>query len=197
MKRSALPIALSCALLAGCLTTPPVEESWTKLEILDVQSSAPTPEDSLGSVDVRARITYRAIVTGSIVADVRYIADPALVAELGATPLDAREPQLESAQRIDAIIQSSTSLGFAHQLVTGFDHLIQEIDLPIEGDPFAADSSDSSVVVDSTGAFLLVLYMADVDEVELESGEEVLEVTPYFTTDLEILSAALVVEREE
>ena len=194
MKRAALQAALSCALLAGCLTKPPVEESWTKLEILDVQSSAPSPEDALGLFNVRARITYRAIVTGSIVADVRYAADPALVAELAANPLDAREPQLESAQRIDALIQSSTSLGFAHELVTGFDHLIQEIDLAIEGDPFTADST---VAVDSSGAFLLVLYMADVDEEELESGEEVLVVTPYLTTDLEILSAALALERDE
>lgn len=193
MKRAALPLALSCALLAGCLTKPPVEESWTKLEILDVQSSAPSPEDTLGAVNVRARITYRAIVTGSIVADVRYVADPAIVADLAANPLDAREPQLESAQRIDALIQSTTSVGFAHQLVTGFDHLIREVDLAIEGDPFTPDS----VAVDSSGAFLLVLYMADVDEVELESGEEILEVTPYFTTDLEILSAALVVEGDE
>ena len=194
MKRAALHAVLLCALLAGCLTKPPVEESWTKLEILDVQSSAPSPEDTLGAFNVRARITYRAIVTGSIVADVRYAADPALVAELAVNPLDAREPQLESAQRIDALIQSSTSLGYAHELVTGFDHLIQEIDLAIEGDPFTADST---VSVDSSGAFVVVLYMADVDEVELESGEEVFVVTPYLTTDREILSAALALQRDE
>jgi hypothetical protein len=194
VRRAAPHVALACALLTGCLTKPPVEESWTKLEIVDVQSSPPSGEDSTGTINVRARITYRAIVTASIIADVRYTTDPALVTDLATNPLDSVEPQLESAQRVDVLSQNSTSLVFADQLVTGFDHLIQEVDLAIAGDPFTADST---VTPDSTGALLVVLSMAAVDEVELEDGEEMLVVTPYLTTDLDVLSAALPLEREE
>ena len=68
---------------------------------------------------------FRRIVTGDLVAELRY-SD-----QLGAgdVELAATEPKLASAQDVDRVLAKSVSLGTATVLVTGFDHLIRDIDL--------------------------------------------------------------------
>ena len=84
---------------------------------------------------------------------------------------------------VDRILGNSVSLGRANTLVTGFDHLIQDLTLEF----------DASVPPEmrSGGGLFLILYMADAEEVETESGEDSLVITPYLTSDADILSAGI------
>jgi hypothetical protein len=77
------------------------------------------------AVSVKGRITYRDILTGFLVAEVRYsdTISPASV------PLDPTENTLEAAQAIDRILANSVTAGRATRAVTGFDHLMQDVDL--------------------------------------------------------------------
>ena len=61
-------------LLSSCLGEPEVDERWTLLEMVSV---SPQPNQARSAsqplnVSVGGRITYRDIVTGFVVAEVRY-----------------------------------------------------------------------------------------------------------------------------
>jgi hypothetical protein len=191
MKRSSLAGALVAASVAaaGCLTEPPLEERWTKVEIVSASplSLAEAAADTTTTFSVRARVTYRDIVTGSVIAELRYAAQP----PDSMVPLEATDPRLPSAQAIDRILGSSQSLGFSDRLVTGWDHLIHEMDLSVDAAIPAGFGGAPGDTAAAAGAIYLIVYMGDVDEIELASGEDSLVVTPFLTTDREILSAGI------
>ncbi len=170
---------LGVLLFAGCLEEPTLEERWTKLEIV---SAAPTSRTEFITGDstaiaVHARVTFRRIVTGDLVAELRYSDE---IRE-GDVELAATEPKLASAQDVDRILASSVSLGTATVLVTGFDHLIREVDLAF----------DAVVPPGSEGGLFLILYMGDAEEMETESGVDSLVITPFNSMEAEILAAGV------
>jgi hypothetical protein len=164
-------------LLPGCLGEPSVEDRWTKLEILQATPADPAAWAAGGPVTVRARITYRELLTGFLVADLRE--SPTL------TPADTGfedgDDHLGMARDVDLVLASSTTLAHDARPVTGFDHLIQEVTLSFDA-PAAS----------GTGTLFLVLYFSEnVEEVELPDGAEIEIVTPLLSTERDILSAGI------
>jgi hypothetical protein len=171
-----LPVVGALA-LAGCLGEPEVDERWTLLEMVSV---APQPTQSHSAaqplnVNVKGRVTYRDIVTGFMVAEVRY--SPTLTPV--SLPLDKDEHTEACAQSVDQILANSVTAGRATRAVTGWDHLMQEVNLSF--------TAQVPPAVLTSGGLFLVLYMGDGDEIELANGEDSLVVTPFVSTDREIL----------
>ena len=169
--------------LSGCvLDEPEIDKRWTILEFVDVtpQPGQTYPGGQPLNVSVKGRITYRDIVTGFLVAEVRYsdTISPASV------PLDPTENTLEAAMAIDQILANSVTTGRATRAVTGFDHLMQDVDLS-----FTATVPPEMYAGGATAGrgLYLLLYMGAGDEVELANGTDSLVVTPFVSTQYEVL----------
>ena len=163
--------------LSSCLGEPEVDERWTLLEMVSV---SPQPDQARSAsqplnVSVGGRITYRDIVTGFVVAEVRY--SPTLTTY--SLPLDKDEHNEECAASIDQILANSVTAGRATRAITGWDHLMQDVNLSFT-------ASVPPAVLTSGGLFL-VLYLGSGDEIELENGEDSLVVTPFVSSQREIL----------
>jgi hypothetical protein len=158
--------------LPGCLGEPEIEERWTRLDVDDLETLGDQPAGTGVEIHVQGEVVYRSILTGAIVAEVRI--------GNGITPptFDPEAPRLEMLDAVDRVLASSTSAGFGVMMVTGWDHLIQDIDITFTAD-IPADPG-------SGGCYLLV-YMADAEEVELPTGEEILVITPFDHTATEVL----------
>ncbi len=171
-----LPVVAALA-LASCLGEPEVDERWTLLEMASV---SPQPDQARSasqplSVNVTGRVTYRDIVTGFMVAEVRY--SPTLTPL--SLPLDIDEHTEEYAASVDQILANSVTAGRGTRAVTGWDHLVQEVN-------FSFTTAVPPAVLTGGGLFL-VLYMGSGDEIELANGEDSLVVTPFISRDREIL----------
>ncbi len=173
-------LAASLFTLSGCLGTPPIEESWTMMEIAESNVGSGVVNEGAVSVSMKGRITFREILTGSVVADIRHSASIAP----GDLEIDAENPSLSSAQQIDLILQNSTSTGFTSVLVTGFDHLVRGMD-------FQFDASIPAMGDSLGGSTFLLVYFADVEEIELESGQDSIVVIPILTTDEKVLASGI------
>jgi hypothetical protein len=189
-RRAGAGLFLSSALaaLCGCLGEPEIDERWTKLEMLHSQprSQATVVSDAAVEVLVNGRITYRAIHTGFLVAELRYSPsiDPASVA------LDPLMHDLDQARTVDRILENSVTAGRASRAVTGFDHLMQDVQLTFTGRvpaEMTASYPDSGL----TGGLYLLLYLAAGEEIDLPGGRDSLVVTPFLSRDHEILGTGL------
>ena len=140
------------------------------------------PAGSPVSLDGRATVTYRRILTGVVVAELR--ASSAVPASSALVDPDAdREPM---AAAIDQILTSSVSLGRHARLVTGWDHLVQPFDFSFTASaPSATDSSGRA-----NGLFLLC-YLGSGTEVELPDGTDSLIVTPFNSTQYQVLPVGM------
>jgi hypothetical protein len=180
----AVPLLLVAGLLGGCLGEPEIQDRWTRLDIL---SASVTPYQALpaGSADtfrVSTAITYRSILTGFAVCELRSSG----TVSGGSVTLQPDASRLPMAHDIDRILQNSVSLGRATRAVTGWDHLIQHIDFAFSaGLPAGADSASTPA-----GLFLLV-YLGEGDEVERQDGTDTLIVTPFPSDPYEILPVGL------
>jgi hypothetical protein len=175
-RRLATIAPLTLLVFVSCLGEPEIDERWTLVEFLD---TSPRPGQSAQTsqqldVDVSGRITYRRIITGFLVAEVRYSdsVTPQSVA------LDPARHTLESAQNIDRVLANSVTAGRATRPVTGWDHLMQNFKLS-----FTAQVPDSA----QTGGLFLLLFMGEGDEIRLQDGRDSLVVTPFVSTDYEVL----------
>jgi hypothetical protein len=171
-----LPVVGALA-LASCLGEPEIDERWT---LLEMRSVSPQPNQARSasqplSVRVNGRITYRAIVTGFVVAEVRY--SPTL--NTLSLPLDVDEHTLECAQSVDQILANSVTAGRATRAVTGWDHLMQDVTLSF--------TAQVPPAVLTAGGLFLVMYIGEGEEIELANGQDSLVVTPFVSTDKEIL----------
>ncbi|MGH2570899.1 MAG: hypothetical protein ACRDGR_06720 [bacterium] len=178
MRASTIGLCVAAfAALPGCLGEPPIEDRWTKLEILEAAPVDPSAYAGGAAVTVRARITYRELLTGFLVADLRESA----TLLPGDTGFEFPEDWLDRAHDVDRVLAGSTTLGHHALPVTGFDHLIQEATLTFDG-----------AVPTGAGSLFLVLYFSeDVEEMELPGGGEIEIVTPVFSTERDILSAGV------
>ena len=174
-----LPALFTVALtvLVGCLDEPDIDETWTKLEFLSV-TPGPTQSPSASqpiNVSLKGRVTYRSILTGFLVAEVRY--SPTITP--GSVLLDPDEHTLRDAESIDRILANSVTAGRATRASTGFDHLMQDVNFNFTAQVPAAATTG--------GGLFLLLYMGAGDEVEQQDGTDSLVVTPFVSTQKEVL----------
>ena len=167
--------------VTGCFDEPEIEDRWTRLDIQSssVVSGQILPPGVPQDITVSADITYRKIVTGFAVAELRASSLP-----VSAVMLHPNAPRLRMAQDIDRILQSSVTLGRATRAITGWDHLIQHIDFQFTG---AAPATPDSM---SAGLFLL-FYLGSGVEVELPNGADSIVVTPFDSETMELLPVGL------
>jgi hypothetical protein len=127
-------------------------------------------------------VTYRRILTGVVVAEVR-----AATGMGGAGAIVHPDGDREAmAVTIDQILAGSNGLGRDTRLVTGWDHLIQPFDFSFSGTvPAALDSSGAPV-----GLFLLC-YLASGTEIELPDGSDSLVVTPLNSGQYQVLPVGM------
>lgn len=176
-----LPLVLAGLAAAGCLGEPKLEDRWTRLDLESVNLTPyqAMPVGTASSVSLRAAITYRAIVTGFVVAELR-ASSTILPADVTVHPDAARLPM---AHDIDRILANSVSLGRATRAITGWDHLIQRVDLAFDGSVPATLDSTGAV----PGSVFLLCYLGSGDEVERADGSDTLIVTPFDSDAYQIL----------
>jgi hypothetical protein len=170
-------LAIGVTALLGCLDEPGIDDTWTKLEFLSV---TPGPKQSRTAsqpinVSVKGRITYRSILTGFLVAEVRY--SPTI--SPGSVALNPDQHTLQDAETIDRILANSVTTGRATYPSTGFDHLMQDVDLK-----FTAQLPAGAT---TAGGCFLLLYMGDGKKIERQGQPDTLIVTPFRSTSKEIL----------
>lgn len=179
-----LAALLGLPAVTGCLSEPEIDERWTLVEFL---STDPIPGEDLAAdqplaVQVAGQITYRAIRTGYLVAEVRY--SPTLGP--AAMALDPDDHTLRTARRVERVLDNSVTAGRATRAVTGFDHLMQRVSLEftafVPPEMFVGDPDS----VANRGLYL-VLYLAEGEEIELQDGRDSLVVTPLPVEEYELL----------
>ncbi len=178
-------VALVACATSGCFDAPKLEERWTRLDFVST-SVSPYQPLTLGareSLAVTVDVTYRAILTGYAVADLRWSEDYSPVS-LPMTPEMARLPL---AQRIDTLLAHSVSVGRATRAVTGWDHLVERFDLRF--------GANVPAVLDSTGAggggLFLVCYLGAGDLQRRLGMADTLVVTPYTSEAYQVLPVGL------
>lgn len=174
----ALPPLLLASLLAGCFDEPKIEDRWTRVDVVSssVAPFATLPAGQPESIDVETKITFRRILTGYAVVELR--ASNSIPAS--AVALHPEAPRVPMATQIDSILANSVSCGRVVRAVTGWDHLIQNLDMGFTG----------AVPPSAAGLFLLC-YLADGDKIELPNGADSVVITPYLSTPYEILPVGM------
>ncbi len=187
-RRNRWPAALAASLLViaacGCLGTPKIEDRWTRIDLVSstVAPYQAVPAGGSQPVAVSARVTFRSILTGFAVVDLRSSA----TLSGGDVVLDPAGPRLRMAQDIDRILAQSVSVGRATRAVAGWDHLVQQIDLSFVGAvPATVDSAGSS------GGLFLVCYLGAGEEMERADGSDTLIVTPYGSETYRVLPVGM------
>lgn len=171
--RTVLPFLL--LLLTGCLGEPGVEELWTRLDIASpTNGGALVVED--GSVTVAGSITYRRILTGSVIVEVR-VSDVIGPEDVN---LDPAVPRMDALHDVETILSNSRAVGGTSMPVTGWDHLIHSFELTFEAG-LPADPGP--------GAIFVLLYFGEVEEIETPSGGEQTVFHPADFEEMEILPA--------
>lgn len=185
LRRAAALLALAaCALpAAGCLGEPKIEDRWTRIDLVSANHS-PGQVVSAGvrdSIAVVGRVTYRSILTGYAVAELRASSTLGNVS-VTLAPDASREPM---AYDVDRILANSVSVGRAVRPVTGWDHLVQQIDLAFAAVPPAGDSTGAT-----QGLFLL-FYLGSGERIELRDGSDSIAITPFPSAQYQILPVGL------
>jgi hypothetical protein len=174
-------MALVAGALAGCFDAPKLEDRWTRVDITGASVAAfqSLPLGEPESVTVHADLTYRQILTGYAVAELRV--SPTFTP--GSLPINPDQPRLPMAQAIDSLLSHSVSIGRATRPVTGWDHLIQPIDF--------AFGASVPAVLDSTnaagGGVFLVCYLGSGDIVRRIGMADTVIVTPFKSAEYQVL----------
>jgi len=176
-----LVLGLASALVVnGCLREPEIEERWTNLEIVatDVDGEIPVDTASGEMINVSAEITFRKILTGAFVAELR--ASDTITSDM--VNLDPETRTIGTAEDVDFILENSVTAGRDFRTVTGFPELQRTVDFQFGTFvPLAEHMAGPA-----TGHFL-VLYMGSEEEVENEAGEDSVVITPFPSGEYEIL----------
>ena len=181
VPRTTLPLAALALLAAGCLGEPELEDQWTRLDFVAASVAPGQAIAASESLAVSVDLTYRRIVTGFAVAELR--ASSTLAP--GEVSLRPGVDRLVMANDVDRVLRSSVSIGRATRAVTGWDHLIQRIDFRFRATVPAV--VDSGAV---TGLFL-VCYLGSGDEIELADGSDSLVVTPLASVPNQLLPVGM------
>jgi hypothetical protein len=178
MRRRLLPAAVLLAAattVSGCFDEPKIEDRWTRIDIqgANVAQSQAMPAGSSESLFVSTNVTYRSIITGYAVADLRVSSGP------GSANVAPDAPREAMASAIDGLLASSTSVGRRTRAITGWDHLIQHLD-------FGFRAAIPDTLPPGGGLFLLV-YLGSGDKIERLGQPDTIIVTPYRSGDYQIL----------
>ena len=178
-SRPAGPLLLAAAslTLGGCFDAPKLEDRWTRIDLVssNISESQAVAASSTLPVALKARITYRSIVTGYAVVELR-ASSTVSAADVAVGP---NAPRLRMAQDIDRILQNSVTQGRAIRAITGWDHLMQQIDFAFDGAVPAAPGP--------SGGLFLLCYLGSGQKVELPSGADTVIVTPFPSTQYQLL----------
>jgi hypothetical protein len=190
LHRPALAFLLGVALapLSGCLWEPKIEDQWTRVDLVssNLVPLQAVPSGSALTVSGRATVTYRAILTGAVVAELRA---SSTIPSMGSIvyPDAEREPM---AAAIDQILANSVPLGRDARPVTGWDHLIQPFDFSFSGTvPAVIDSA--GVPMGAPVGLFLVCYMGSATKLELPGGGDSLVVVPFPSAQYRVLPVGL------
>ena len=178
----AVPACALAGLLASCFDEPKLEDRWTRVDVTgaSVMPNQALPPSSSQTITIGADITYRRIVTGFAVAELR----ASTTVPTSGVIVVPDAPRLPMAQDIDRILASSVTMGRATRAVTGWDHLIQHIDFTFTGvTPAATDPG-------AQGLFLLC-YLGSGQRVELQGGGDTIIVTPFLSEPTQILPVGM------
>lgn len=178
----AAPACVIAVLLAGCFDEPKLEDRWTRVDVTgaSVVPNQMLPPSSAQTITIGADITYRRIVTGFAVAELR----ASTTVPTSSVLVLPNAPRLPMAQNIDRILANSVTMGRMTRAVTGWDHLIQHIDFTFTGvTPAASDSA-------AHGLFLLC-YLGSGERVELQGGADSIIVTPFLSEPTQILPVGM------
>ena len=169
------------------LGAPKLEDRWTRLDLrgANLAVGAPVAAGSTIPVQVSSDITFRKILTGFAVAELR--------ASTRFTPgmlqLRPDGDRLRMASDIDQLLATSVSMGRMTRAITGWDHLIQHID-------FAFTGTVPGTVTDSVGTgpvagLFLVCYLGSGVKQEQPSGADSIIVTPFPSNLYQVLPVGL------
>ena len=188
-RLSGAAVAALALVTAGCLGEPELEDRWTRVDTENesVQVIAAGSGGVACSVSVRTIVTYRRILTGFAVSELR------ATTAVPVTAFANDDDRLAMAQSIDLLLQNSVGLGRATRAVTGWDHLIQTIPMQfVGGVPTVFDTTTFAPGVPVN--LFLVSYLADGEEIELPDGSDSLVITPMISTDREVLPIARAID---
>lgn len=177
--------------LGGCLGEPPIEERWSNVQW---ESESIAGRDSLTpgratQIRLRAKVRFEDILTGFVVAELR------ASQSLGPTDfaLDAGEDDVAHSLEVETILAQSATAGRATRATVGFPQLIRTFEFEFD----AAVPTTVSDVEDSPGgppqSLFLVVYLAEGEEIRLESGEDSLVVDPFPTEENRVLHKGIAV----
>ena len=190
VRRAAASLVLVtiAATMGGCMWEPKIEDQWTRV---DLQSSNLLPLQAVPAgtsitISGRADITYRSILTGAVVAELRASSTIPSVGSI-VSPDAEREPM---AAAIDRLFASSVSLGRDTKLVTGWDHLIQPFDFSFSATvPAMLDSA--GVPIGAPVGLFLVCYLGSATKFELPGGGDSLVVVPFGSAQYRVLPVGI------
>lgn len=161
--RVALVLAgvLAAATGSGCLWEPKIEDQWTRFDILtpSPESREPLP-DTLSALRFQGRVTYRAIRTGSLIAEV-LVSDSISYADVN---FDPETPRREVLRDVERVMAGSRSLGIVGVAATGWDRLMRDVDFAILTPGGLAHGAEGGVYV--------VFYMGTAIREENPDGSE-------------------------
>lgn len=186
VRRVAALLALAaCALpISGCFDKPEIQDRWTRIDLEGanhVPNQAVTPGVS-DSIALTATIIYRSILTGYAVAELRAsstLANGAVTLH----PDASREPM---AYDIDRILANSVSVGRVVRPITGWDHLVQTLDLS-----FSAVPPGSMGPTGAPSGLFLLCYLGSGDKIELQDGSDSVAITPFVSTQYQVLPVGM------
>jgi len=186
--RIAVPFLVLLLLSSGCLEAPKIEDRWTRVDLdrTNVTLGQSLTAGTLDSIHVETRITYRRIVTGFLVAELR------ASTAIGPTnvTLEPNAPRVPMANDIDAILANSVSIGRSVRAVTGWDHLIQPITLDFDAMPqTTVDSSGVSLGV--TNGLFLVCYLGSGVRIERPGRADSIAITPFLSAPNQLLPVGM------
>jgi len=177
-RRALAPVLLAGVVLTtGCFDEPEIEDRWTRLDIEGATVAAgQTMPPGSDSIAVNMAITYRRIVTGFAVCELR-ACSTLTAADVSLSPQSDR---VLMANDVDRVLANSVTMGRATRAVTGWDHLIQRIDFGFNG-----------TVPPGTSGLFLVCYLAQGDKIERGDGTDTLIVTPFPSVPNELLPVGI------
>ena len=174
-------LALAAAVLPGCFDAPRLEDLWTRVDI-DSANINPYQTLTLGaseSVEVHTTVTFRHVVTGYAVAELRV--SPSITA--GSLPISPDASRLPMAQAIDTLLQHSASIGRALVPVTGWEHVVQRIDFAFSAAvPGALDTTGTS-----PGGLFMLCYLGSGVVVNRPGLADTVLVTPLGSAQYQLL----------
>ncbi len=175
----ALAPLLAAGVLGGCLGAPKIEDRWTRVDIVgaNVVPYQTLPAGTSQTITGRMTVTYRAIVTGVAVAELR-ASGTLSPASVVIHPDAARLPM---ASDIERVLQNSVSLARDTRAVTGWDHLIQPIDFTFT----------AALPTGATAGLFLLCYLGAGTEIQLADGTDSLAVTPFGSSQYQILPVGM------